>query len=96
MADHRFAHRCEGAGQLFENLRLANAQLVVLGAVMLGDQVGVLELVTALAAGIFKANREGRQRLSTGLAEQANQQAGIYPAGEQHADIQRGAVAQAD
>ncbi|MNG87291.1 hypothetical protein D3C79_460900 [compost metagenome] len=75
MADHRFAHGAEGRRQLVDDLVFGNPQLVVAGAVVAGDQVGILELVAALATGILEADGEGRQVVHTHLAQQADQQA---------------------
>ncbi|MDT4821342.1 hypothetical protein FQZ97_545170 [compost metagenome] len=80
VADHGFAHGGEGLGQLFQHLVLVDAQLLVAGAVVAGDQVGIFELVAALAAGILEADGEGGQLLHTGLGQQADQQAGIHAA----------------
>lgn len=59
MADHRFAHGAKRRGQLLDNLAFLNAQLMVLRAVMLGDQVRILELVAALAAGVLETDGKG-------------------------------------
>ena len=93
MADHRLAHGAEGSGQLLNNLVLANAQLVMAGAVMLGDQIRVLEFVAALAACVLKTDRKSRQILHAHFAQQPHQQAGVDPAREQHAHIHSGALA---
>jgi len=47
---------------------------MVVRAVMLGDQVRILELVAAFAAGVFKADGEGRQVLHADVTQQADQQ----------------------
>jgi hypothetical protein len=39
MADHRLAHGAESRRQLLDDFVFANAQLVMTGAVMLGNQV---------------------------------------------------------
>ncbi|KWV85266.1 hypothetical protein PFLmoz3_05210 [Pseudomonas fluorescens] len=39
MADHRLAHGAEGCWQLLDDLAFGDAQLVVMGAVVFGDQV---------------------------------------------------------
>ena len=88
VADHRLAHGAEGGRQLVDDFVLGNAQLVVARAVVPGDQVGVLELVAALAAGIFKADGEGRQVVHR-LRAAADQQAGVDTAGQQHARPRR-------
>ena len=75
MADHRLAHGTEGRGQLLENLVFANAQLMVTGGKVLGDQVGILELVAALSAGILKADGKGRQVVHPGFTQQPDQHA---------------------
>ncbi|MNO99101.1 hypothetical protein D3C76_908660 [compost metagenome] len=93
MADHRLAHGAEGGWQLLDDLVLGDAQLVVTGAVVLGDQVGVLELVAAFAAGILEADGEGRQVVHACFAQQADQQAGIDPTGQQHANVHRRTLA---
>ncbi|MNO50300.1 hypothetical protein D3C76_406710 [compost metagenome] len=87
VADHRFAHGAEGGRQLVDDFVFGNAQLVVTGAVVFGDQVRILELVAALAAGIFKADGEGRQVVNAHFAQQADQQAGVDAAGQQHTHI---------
>ena len=66
---------------------------MVAGVIALGDQVGILELVAALAAGILEADGEGQQVVHPGFVQQAHQQARIDPAGEQHADLAGGALA---
>ena len=71
MADHRLAHGLEGGRQLLEDFLFLDAQLVMAGVVVLGDDVRVLELVAALAAGVFEADGEGQQVVvNTGLAQQ--------------------------
>ncbi|MNJ55535.1 hypothetical protein D3C77_510320 [compost metagenome] len=60
VADHRLAHGAESCRQLLDDLPLVDAQLMMTGAVMAGDQVGVLELVATLAAGILEADGKGR------------------------------------
>ncbi|MCY1416701.1 hypothetical protein D9M71_322170 [compost metagenome] len=77
VADHGLAHGAEGRGQLFYDLAFANAQLVMAGVVVLGDQVRILELVTAFAAGIFETDGEGRKVVDPGFTQQADQQARI-------------------
>ena len=89
MADHRLAHGAERRRQLFEDLALVDTQLMVARAIVAGDQVRILELVPALAAGIFETDGEGRQIVHPYFAQQADQQAGIDAAGEQHADVHR-------
>ncbi|MNN48305.1 hypothetical protein D3C81_1627770 [compost metagenome] len=93
MADHGFAHGGERLGQVLQHFVLIDAQLLVPGAVVAGDQVGVFELVAALAAGILEADGEGRQLLHTGFRQQAHQQAGVHATGKQHADFAGGALA---
>ncbi|CRR55933.1 hypothetical protein PAERUG_P48_London_17_VIM_2_01_13_00578 [Pseudomonas aeruginosa] len=93
MADHRLAHGAEGRRQLLDHFVLADAQAMVAGVIALGDQVGILELVAALAAGILEADGEGQQVVHPGFVQQAHQQARIDPAGEQHADLAGGALA---
>lgn len=73
MADHGFAHGAEGGWQLVDDFVLGNAQLVVTGAVVPGDQVGVLELVAAFATGILETDGEGRQVIHAHFAQQADQ-----------------------
>ncbi|MNC31745.1 hypothetical protein D3C75_800770 [compost metagenome] len=56
---------------------------------MLGDQVRILELVTAFAAGILETDGEGRQVVHAHFAQQADQQAGIDPTRQQHTHVHR-------
>ncbi len=93
MADHWLAHGAERGRQLLDDFAFGDTQLVVPRAVVLGDQVGVLELIATLAAGIFKADGEGRQILYADFAQQAHQHARIHTARQQHADIHRRALA---
>lgn len=80
----------EGCRQLLEDFLFLDAQLVMAGVVVLGDDVRVLELVAALAAGVFEADGEGQQVVvDTRLAQQTHQQAGVDSAGQQHADVHR-------
>ncbi len=62
-------------------------------AVMLGDQVRVLELVAALAAGIFKTDGKCRQVLHADFPQQPHEHARIHTTGQQHAHIHRGTLA---
>ena len=52
----------------------------------LGDDVGELELVALPAAGRLEADAEGRQAVLARLGEQPDDEAGVQPAGQQHAD----------
>ena len=63
-----------------------DADLVVVGAEALGDDVGVLELVALDAADRFEADGEGRQPVLAGLGEQADDQAGVDAARQQAPD----------
>ena len=66
--------------------RGVDADLVVVGAEVAGDDVGVLELVALLAARGLEADGEGLQAVLSRLGEQADDQAGVQPAGQQAAD----------
>ncbi len=97
MADHRFAHRLEGGGQLLEDFLFLDAQLVMARLVVVGDQVGVLEFVAAFATGILETDGEGQQGVRRpGFAQQPDQQAGIDATGQQHADVHGRPLAQRD
>ena len=71
VADHRLAHRRDGAVARpgSEPLR-ADPDLVVVGAELLGDQVGVVELVAALAGRRLEADAEGGQAALALLGQQ--------------------------
>ena len=56
------------------------------GGVALDDQVRILELAPRLLRRVLETDREGAQVRDTGLGEQGDQQAGVQPPGEQHAD----------
>src|SRR3954447_6382943 len=71
-----------GAGQLVG----ADPDAVVVGAEVVGDHVGVGELVALLTADRLEADREGRQPGLALLREHAHDQAGVQAPGEQHAD----------
>ncbi len=60
--------------------------LVVVGGEVLGDQVGIDELVALLAMRLLEADGEGHQPGLSRFGEQADDDAGIDAAGKQHAD----------
>ncbi len=75
----------EGLDQLREELDRVGAQddLVMLGAVALGDQPRPLELVEAR---LLEADREGLHRIGLLAGGERDQTGRVDPAGEQHAD----------
>ncbi len=74
------------SGQRGQHAGGVDADLVVVGAVVPGDDVGVLELVALLAAGGLEADREGLQAVLTRLGEQPDDQAGVQATRQQAAD----------
>ena len=86
VADHRFAHRPDRAVQSGQHPFGADADLVMIGVEAFGHDVGVLEFIALHSAGRLEADGERRQPVLTGLGEQADDQAGIHPAGKQATD----------
>ena len=65
---------------------MPDVDLVVVGAELLRDEVGVLVLVALLPARRREADAEGRQAALAGLGEQRDDEARVEAAGEQHPD----------
>ena len=87
MGDHRLAHRGDRAVERRQHPGGVDVDLVVVGGELLGDHVGVAELVALADADVVEADAEGGQLLlSRGLGQQRDDQARVKAAGEQHAD----------
>ena len=86
VADHRLAHRADRPVEGGQHPVGSDADLVMIGVEALGHDVGVLEFVALDAAGRLEADGERRQSVLAGLGEQADDQAGVHPAGQQAAD----------
>jgi hypothetical protein len=86
VADHRLGHRTDGVAESCGELVGGHPDAVVVGVEALGDDVGVDELVALPAADRLEADRVGGQAGLSLLGEQADDEAGVQAAGEQHAD----------
>ena len=86
VADHRLAHGADRAVERGQHPVGADADLVVVGAEALGDDVGVLELVALDAADRLEPDGEGRQAVLAGFGEQPDDEAGVDAAGQQASD----------
>jgi hypothetical protein len=86
VADHRLAHRRHRTGQGGQQPGVVDLDLVVIGAEVLSDQIGVGELVAGLATRRMEADAERGQALLSRLGEQRHDQAGVQAAGQQYAD----------
>ena len=86
MADHGFAHRRDGARDGGQEAVPADPDLVVPGVELLGDEVGVRELVAALPGRRLEADAERGEPALALLGQQRHDVARVEPAGEQHAD----------
>ena len=65
---------------------MRHKDLVVVGAIVFGDQGGIDELVALFLIGGLEADRKGLQTRLTQLCQQADDEAGIHPTGQQHPD----------
>ena len=86
VADHRLAHGADRTVQCGQHAVGADADLMVIGAETLGDDVGVLELVARHAAHRLEADGESRQSVLARFGEQPDDQAGVDSAGQQTSD----------
>ena len=85
VADHRLAHGADRTVEGGQHAVGADADLMVVGAESLGDEVGVFELVALDASDGFEADGERGQPVLAGLGEEPDDQAGVDAAGEQAA-----------
>ena len=86
MADHRLAHRRDGAWNGGEQTVGADVDLVVVGSERARDEVGVLVLVTGFSTGRVESDAERREVALSLLGEQRDDQGRVDTAREQHAD----------
>ena len=86
VADHRLAHGADRTVERGQHAVGADADLMVVGAETLGDDVGVLELVARHAAHRLEADGERLQSVLAGFGEQPDDQAGVDSAGQQTPD----------
>ncbi len=85
MADHRLTHRADGRQHGWQQTRVFDTDLVVLGAEGLGHQVRILEFVPAHAARRLEADAERAQAALPGIRQKSDYQARIKAAREQYA-----------
>ncbi len=90
VADHRLAHRVDGRLDRGQQPVTGDPNLVMVGAEMVRNDVGVRELVTGLAAGRLEADTERREIALPGLGQQGHDEAGVKPPGQEHTDADVG------
>jgi hypothetical protein len=82
VADHRLGHRLNRFRQFGQQAPAIDKNTFVIGSKMLGDDVGIVKFVAALAADILETDRIGAQMIDPRFSHQAADQAGIDPARE--------------
>ncbi len=85
LAEHGLGHVVHRLGQAAEHFVVGDQELMMQGLVALNHPIGVFELVALLLGLVFETDGEGVKILLAQLGEQGHQQAGVEPAGEQHA-----------
>ena len=85
VAHHGFAHRRDRTGQGTEHPFGRDPEAVVVGVEPRGHQVRPAELVALLVAGALEADAERGEASLALLGQQGDDEAGVEPAGEEHA-----------
>jgi spore coat polysaccharide biosynthesis protein SpsF (cytidylyltransferase family) len=68
------------ARQVVQKLRRRDEDFVVVGPVVIGDQVRILKFVALFPIRFFETDRERREILLAFLCQKTNYQAGVDPA----------------